>query len=86
MRAAVDLEKHSFLRHPVAALTMLGWTASMRWLRSRLPADTFDALATEDDALSLGQELGEVMVVAAGVGTGHQVSYPRADRLADPAR
>ena len=84
MGAAVYLQEHAFLGHPLATLAMSRRPVAVRCLEAGCAPDALDALATEDDAFSLGQELGQVVVVAAGVGTGKQLYHPRADLLLDP--
>jgi hypothetical protein len=84
MRAAVHLQQHAFLGHALAALTVPGWPVPARRFQARLAPDTLDAFAAEHNALTLRQELGQVVVVAAGVRTSKQLSHPRPGLLADP--
>ena len=65
--AAVDLQQHAFLGHPFPAHPMLGRTVSPDAGQAVAVEQTAYRLAAQVNTLPLGQHLGEVAVVEAGV-------------------
>lgn len=68
MVTAVHLDEEAGLGHAVAAAAMTGWPSFAGTAEARRPQPALDGGPGHAELLALGDELGEVAVVAACVG------------------
>src|SRR6266487_1893431 len=73
MAAAVDLEQHARLRHPVATRTVLRGTSALRARAAAAAQDAPHRGPMQDDAVVLSEQLAEVLIVTAGVRAGGEL-------------
>lgn len=81
--AAVHLQQHAFLGPAVPAAAVSWRTAPLLGLVARLAAEALDRGAANSDALMQQEQLAQVAVVAAGVGTGAQFQHSLAQLVAE---
>lgn len=84
--AAVHLDKEAGLGHALPSATMAGWAARAGTADTGCAQQTLHRLPRNAEGLALGQQLGEMMIVHAGVGGPCQSQDPGTDRLSDAAR
>ena len=85
MMTAVHLDQQPDLRHALAPAAMLGWTALARTADASGPKEPLHGLPRHAEALSLGQQFGEVVIVHASVGRASQGQNPSSDGVSHPA-
>jgi len=85
MVAAVHLDEEAGLRHALAAAAMAGWATFARTADASSPEEPLHGLPRHVEAFSLGQQLGEVVIVHASVGRASQSQNPSPDGISHPA-
>ncbi len=86
MVAAVYLDEQAGLRHALASAAMLGCSSGAGTSDARLAQQALHGGAGQDEALVLPEELGEVVIVRAGVARAGQGEDLRSDGLGEAAR
>lgn len=86
MVTAVHLDEEAGLGHPLAPAAMARRTAFARTADAGGAQEPLHGLAGDVKALALGEQIGEVMIVDAGVDRAGQRQDPRADRVRDAPR
>ena len=81
MMTAVELHEEPRLRHPLPAPAMARGAAGAGTADPSLPEEALDRGAREVNTLALGQELGEVAIIAAPVAGAGQSEHPRANGI-----
>ena len=83
--AAVHLDEEAGLGHAVPAATMAGWAAGVGAADPGLPEDEPHQGPGQVQPLALGEQLREVMIIAAGIGGAGEGADPFADGVRQPA-
>ena len=86
MVAAVHLDEEAGLRHALATAAMPGGPTGPGTTDPGLAEQPSDGRTRETDGFALGQELGEVRVIAAGIEAAGQRQDTGADLLGGPTR
>ena len=85
MVAAVHLDEQPGLGHALPPAAMLGWAALARTADASGPEEPLYSFPRHVEVFSLGQQLGEVVIVHAGVGRASQGQNPSSDGFSHPA-
>jgi len=83
--AAVHLDEEAGLGHAVPAATMAGWAAGVGAADPGLPEDEPHQGPGQVQPLAVGEQLREVMIIAAGIGSASEGADPLADGVRQPA-
>jgi len=83
--AAVHLDEEAGLGHAVPAATMAGWAAGVGAADPGLPEDEAHQGPGQVQPLAVGEQLREVMIIAAGIGSASEGADPLADGVRQPA-
>lgn len=86
MVAAVHLDEQASLGHALAATAIAGWPAGPGSADAGGPQPALDRRSRQANLLALGYELGEVAIVAAGIGSAREGEEPVTHRLRQPPR
>src|SRR5207245_1805659 len=82
--AAINLQQHPRLRHPVPA-TAVAWCSPFPGgSDAGLPSDALDRLASQQQAIARGEQVAEMTVVAAGISAAHELDDLAAHAIGDP--
>jgi hypothetical protein len=84
--AAVELDEQAFLGHPLAPAAVARRPTSTGTGHAGRAQDPAHRGPAQDDALVLGQELGQMAVVAAGIAALGELGDPRRHGWLDPSR
>ncbi len=85
MVTAVHLDEQAGLGHALPPAAMPGWAALARTADASGPEEALHGLPRHVEALSLGQQFGEVVIVYAGVRGAGQGQNSNPDRFSHPA-
>ena len=86
MVTAIHLHEQAGLGHALTAATMPGWTALARTTDTGGAEKPLHGLPRHAQALALGQQFREVVIIHAGVGGTRQGEDPGADHLSNATR
>jgi hypothetical protein len=86
MMTPIHLDEQTGLRHALPPAAVARWSPFPGTTEAGGAQQALHGLAGDVDALALGQELGEVLIVHAGIGRAGQGENPRPDRLGDAPR
>jgi hypothetical protein len=81
MVTAIELDEEAGLRHALAPPAMARGAAGAGTANARLAQQAVDRGAREVNPFALGQELGEMAVIAASIASAGQGEHPRADGI-----
>lgn len=86
MMAAIELDEHAFLRHAIAARTVLWRAPPARAGHTSFVEEPTDGLARDPHSFPLAKELGEMLVVYRGISGAGESYDPLAQGIGQTAR